>query len=89
MYIKVLQCCLLCGKIDVGGEKMIEFEEQCMSTTMQGQKSYELKHIAHNTGKHIETIRRNIASGKLKAYRCGKLYYVVESDYMKWVRGEV
>lgn len=67
---------------------MIQFEEQCMSTTMLGQKSYELKHIAHNTGKHIETIRRNVKSGTLKAYRIGKIYYVIESDYIKWVKGE-
>lgn len=63
-------------------------EEQKMNVTMQGEKSYLLKHIASNTGKSIETIRRAVRSGKLKAFRVGKEYYVIESDFIKWVRGE-
>lgn len=67
-----------------GGDYM---KEECMKTTRLGEKSYLLKHIAHNLDKNIETIRRHVRSGKLKAYRVGGEYYVIESDLNKYLKG--
>jgi DNA-binding CsgD family transcriptional regulator len=63
-------------------------KEKCMSTTMLGEKAYRLKHIAYNLDRHIETIRRHVRNGKLKAYIAGGEYYVIESDLNKYLRGE-
>ena len=63
-------------------------DKQCMTVTMLGEKAYRLKHIAHNLDRNIETIRRNVRSGKLKAYKsCGE-YYVIESDLIKFIKGD-
>jgi len=59
-----------------------------MKSTMLGEKAYRLKHIAHNIDRSIETIRRHVRSGRLTAYKvCGE-YYVVESDLIKYLKGE-
>lgn len=63
-------------------------KEQCMNTTMLGEKSYRIKHIANNIGRSVETIRRHVRTGKLKAYKVGKEYYVIQSDLDKYLRGE-
>jgi len=60
----------------------------CMTVTMLGEKAYRLKHIAHNIDRSIETIRRHVRSGGLKAYKNGGEYYVVESDLIKYLKGE-
>ena len=67
-----------------GGDYM---KEECMKTTMLGEKAYRLKHIAHNLDRSIETIRRHVRSDKLKAYRVGGEYYVIESDLKKYLKG--
>jgi len=59
-----------------------------MKSTMLGEKAYRLKHIAHNIDRSIETIRRHVRSGELKAYKNGGEYYVVESDLIKYLKGE-
>ncbi len=63
-------------------------KEQCMNVTMLGEKAYRLKHIAHNLDRNLETIRRHVRSGRLKAYKSGGEYYVVESDLIKYEKGE-
>lgn len=69
----------------IGGEYM---KEECMVTTMLGEKAYRPKHIAHNLGKNVVTVRRWIRSGKLKSYMCVNSYYVIESDLIKFLKGE-
>lgn len=63
-------------------------KEQCMTTTMLGEKAYRIKHIAHNLGRNVETIRRHVRSGTLKAYRNGGEYFIIESDLIKYIKGE-
>lgn len=63
-------------------------KEQCMTTTMLGEKAYRIKHIANNLGRNVETIRRHVRTGKLKAYRNGGEYFVIESDLLKYIKGE-
>lgn len=61
---------------------------ESMNSTMLGEKAYRLKHIAHNTERNIETIRRAVRKGTLKAYKNGGEYYVIETDLIKWLKGE-
>jgi len=63
-------------------------KEECMNTTMLGEKAYTPKHIAHNLGKNVVTVWRWIRAGKLKAHMCGNSYYVIESDLTKFLKGE-
>lgn len=60
---------------------------ESMSTTMLGEKAYRLKHIAANTERNVETIRRAVRAGKLKAYKVGGEYYVIETDLIDWLKG--
>jgi len=59
-----------------------------MTVTMLGEKAYRLKHLAHNLDRDIETIRRHVRGGKLQAYKSGGEYYVIESDLIRYLKGE-
>lgn len=59
-----------------------------MNVTMLGEEAYRIKHVAHNLDRNIETIRRHIREGKLKAYKSGGEYYIIKSDLEKYIKGE-
>lgn len=62
--------------------------EEHMTTTMLGEKAYRIKHVAHNLGVNVETIRRHVRSGKLKAYKPGGEYFIIQSDLDKYLEGK-
>ena len=63
-------------------------KEQCLPYTMLGEKAYRTKHIAHNLSMNVETIRRAIRTGKLKAHKHGKQYFIIQSDLNDYLLGD-
>ena len=55
-------------------------EEDCISTTMMGEKAYRIKHLAKLLDLSVETIRRYVRSGKISSYRFSKEYFITESQ---------
>lgn len=60
-------------------------EENCISTTMMGEKAYRIKHIAKILNLSIETVRRYVRSGKLEAYRYTSEYFITQSQLDKFI----
>lgn len=60
-------------------------EENCISTTMMGEKAYKLKHIAKLLNLNIETIRRYVRTGKIESYKFSKEYFITESQLNKFL----
>ena len=55
-------------------------EDDCISTTMMGEKAYRIKHLAKLLDLSVETIRRYVRSGKMASYRFSKEYFITESQ---------
>ena len=62
-------------------------EENCISTTMMGEKAYRIKHVAKKLDLSVETIRRYVRSGKLESYHFSKEYFITESQLNKFIKG--
>ena len=62
-----------------------------MTTTMLGEDAYTLKHIEFNTGIKVNKLRDDIRTGKLKAFKSGNQYYVIQThlDCYLWLIGYV
>lgn len=60
-----------------------------MTTTMLGEDAYTLKHIEFNTGIKVGKLRNDIKDGKLKAFKSGNQYYVIQTylDRYLWLIG--
>lgn len=54
-----------------------------------GQKYYTLKEISELIHMHINTIRSYVHSGKLKATKIGKSFYVTEKELEALVKGKI
>ena len=52
-----------------------------------GKRYYTTQEIAEKLSLNIETVRRWIKSGKLKAKKIGRTYYIEESELLKLFEG--